>query len=376
MTKRTLGFIASLAMVVAAIAGTGGLSAQAGEPDHFELFFVSTNNTGAGVLARYTFDEPMWQFGDRPGYRCAWALLMSGGVPIARVQFDRGQNYTLINDKFGDETTNDFSQCIEPGELEVKPKPAGLADTIVDFKLGGSTITSLTFPATSPENPDSWWELEEGESDEVEIELYWTHDVAVIATLTSLSPNLTFSVRSTGAPKINNVQPLHGGPGTVVDIAGANFVDVKSVTFGGTAANFEVESAGEITATVPQGASDGPIAVTTSAGTGTSATDFSVGAIVTHASKVTLKLSGHLVASGVVRALDGTDACVDDRTVVIQRRANGHWRNRGKDQTGTAGNYRERIKNKGGLYRAKVKKKTLANGEQCLVDFSKKHRPQ
>jgi hypothetical protein len=373
MTKRTLAFTAALTVLVAT-AGLSGLSAQAGDPDHFEIFFVVANNSGAGHIGRYEFEEPLWQFGDRPGYRCAWAFLMNGGVPVARVQFDRGQTYTVINDKFGDETTNDFSQCIDVDELEVKPKPAGLGDTVVDFNLGGSKLTSLTFPSTSPENADSWWELEEGEEDEVEIELYWTRDVAVIATLTSLSPTLTFSVRSTAAPKINEVSPTKGGPGTQVDITGANFVGVSSVTFGGVDASFEVESAGEIVATVPQGASDGRIAVTTPTGTGTSDVTFTVGGVVTHASEVTLKLSGHLVASGVVRSLDGTAACTDGRTVVVQKRDAGKWRNRGKDKTGPAGRYREKIKNKSGLYRAKVKKATLANGEVCLVDFSKKHR--
>jgi hypothetical protein len=373
MTKRTLAFTAALTVLVATT-GLSGLSAQAGDPDHFELFFVNTNNTGGGVIGRYNFDEPMWQFGDRPGYRCAWAFLMNGGERIARVQFDRGQTYTLINDKFGDETANDFSQCVDAEELEVKPKPEGLGDTIVDFNLGGSKLTSLTFPATSPEDSDSWWELEEGEADEVEIELYWTHDVAVIGTLTSLTPSLTFSVRSTAAPKINDVTPTNGGPGTEVDITGANFVGVNSVTFGGVDASYEVESAGEIVATVPQGASDGRIAVTTPTGTGTSEATFTVGAVVTHASEVTLKLSGHLVASGVVRSLDGTAGCIDGRTVVVQKRVDGKWRNRGKDKTGAAGHYRKKIKNKNGVYRAKVKKATLANGEVCLVDFSKKHR--
>jgi IPT/TIG domain-containing protein len=345
---------------------------RAGTPDHFEIFFVNTDNKVR--MGRFSFDEPLWQFGDRPGYRCAWAFLMADGVPVARVQFDRGQTYTSINDKYGDEKENDGSQCLSPGEeLEVKPKPAGLADTIVNFVYGGSTIASLNFPATSPEDPDSWWELEEADPDHVEIELYWQKDVAVIATVTSLSPGMSLSTRSSEPPRINSFSPVSGRPGTAVTILGANFVAVTSVTFDRLPAEFQVKSAGEIVATVPEGATgSGPIAVTTATGTGTSRTEFSVADHVSHVSRVSLKLSGRLVASGSVTSIDGEAACARRRTVVIERRYPGKWKDVGKDKTSNAGSYREKLRNRGGKYRARVKKSTLANGDVCLRDVSAK----
>jgi hypothetical protein len=64
-----------------------------------------------------------------------------------------------------------------------------------------------------------------------------------------------------------------------VTINGANLGGATSVAFNGTAASFGVDSSSQITATVPAGASTGPIIVTTSAnGMATSAANFTVAA--------------------------------------------------------------------------------------------------
>ncbi len=59
-------------------------------------------------------------------------------------------------------------------------------------------------------------------------------------------------------------------------ISGSNFTGASSVRFNGTSASFTVVSATQISATVPGGATSGPISVTTSAGTGTSSALFTV----------------------------------------------------------------------------------------------------
>jgi hypothetical protein len=64
--------------------------------------------------------------------------------------------------------------------------------------------------------------------------------------------------------------------GTSVDVQGANFTGTTSVKFNGTAAHFTVNSSTRITATVPVGATTGPISVTTPNGTGTSSNSFTV----------------------------------------------------------------------------------------------------
>src|SRR5437879_1987520 len=64
---------------------------------------------------------------------------------------------------------------------------------------------------------------------------------------------------------------------TSVTINGTNFTGATAVLFNGASASFTVASATTITATVPSGATTGPISVTTSAGTASSAGSFTVG---------------------------------------------------------------------------------------------------
>jgi hypothetical protein len=83
------------------------------------------------------------------------------------------------------------------------------------------------------------------------------------------------------APTITSFSPTCGQAGTTVIITGTAFQDapsaVSAVTFNGTAATtFTVNSDTQITATVPAGATTGPIAVTDSEGTATSTGTFVV----------------------------------------------------------------------------------------------------
>jgi hypothetical protein len=77
-------------------------------------------------------------------------------------------------------------------------------------------------------------------------------------------------------PHISSFAPTDGPAGTSVDIQGANFSGATSVMFNGTGANFTVDSDSAIHATVPNGATTGPISVMTPSGTDTSSTVFTV----------------------------------------------------------------------------------------------------
>jgi hypothetical protein len=82
----------------------------------------------------------------------------------------------------------------------------------------------------------------------------------------------TFTV----TPLITNFTPMSGGVGTSVTITGTTFTGTTSVKFNGTSASFTFISDSQITATVPAGATSGPISISTPAGTATSATIFFV----------------------------------------------------------------------------------------------------
>jgi subtilisin-like proprotein convertase family protein len=82
---------------------------------------------------------------------------------------------------------------------------------------------------------------------------------------------------TTNGPTITSFAPSTAPPGSLVVITGTNFTGVTGVTFGGTpAAGFTVNSATQITATVPTGATTGPISVATTNGSADSLTSFQV----------------------------------------------------------------------------------------------------
>ncbi|MGH2864090.1 MAG: IPT/TIG domain-containing protein [Solirubrobacteraceae bacterium] len=79
------------------------------------------------------------------------------------------------------------------------------------------------------------------------------------------------------APTIQAISSTEGAAGATVTITGGNLLDASAVNFAGTpAASYDDESPTQITATVPAGASSGPISVTTPGGSATSAESFTV----------------------------------------------------------------------------------------------------
>ena len=81
---------------------------------------------------------------------------------------------------------------------------------------------------------------------------------------------------SLGLSPFVETAPIAGKVGTKVIILGNKLTGTTSVTFNGTSASFTVASKSEITATVPGGATTGPVKVTTPSGTLTSNGNFQV----------------------------------------------------------------------------------------------------
>ena len=187
----------------------------------------------------------------------------------------------------------------------------------------------------------------------------------------------SFTVTPVPAPTITSFTPTFGPTGTSVKITGTNFSGTVSgasftttgVTFNNVTATFVVNSATQITATVPTTATTGTIKVTTPGGTATSATSFTVSK--THSRSITLKLKKSGKASGAVTVGDGFTACTASVPVKIQRKSNGNWKNAGTTTTTATGSYSKKTKGKPGKYRAIAPKVDLNNGvDICLKDKS------
>jgi N-acetylglucosamine-6-sulfatase len=78
------------------------------------------------------------------------------------------------------------------------------------------------------------------------------------------------------AGTISGFSPTHGPIGTTVVVSGSGFTGSTDVRFNGTSAAYSIDDDGQITATVPAGATSGPIEVDTPDGRATSADDFTV----------------------------------------------------------------------------------------------------
>jgi hypothetical protein len=80
----------------------------------------------------------------------------------------------------------------------------------------------------------------------------------------------TFTMNVTGAPTVTTLSPTSGAVGSSVILTGTNLTAATTVTFGGVVAPaFTVNSATQITVTVPAGAASGAVNVTTPGGTAT-----------------------------------------------------------------------------------------------------------
>ncbi len=101
------------------------------------------------------------------------------------------------------------------------------------------------------------------------------------------------------APTLSNLAPASGPVGTTVTVTGTNLSGATGVTFGGVAAAFSAGSATSLTATVPVGASTGPVVVTTAGGASNGLTFNVTGAVAEPV--ITTVTPGHApVGAGVI----------------------------------------------------------------------------
>ena len=121
------------------------------------------------------------------------------------------------------------------------------------------------------------------------------------------TPAFTFAAWEGGdtaggtSPTITGFTPTSGSVGTSVAISGTNFTGATAVAFNGVSASFTVTSDTAIEATVPEGATTGPLSVTTPGGTPTSTNNFTV--------QETLTAMNAGTGSGIITADSGPLNC-------------------------------------------------------------------
>ncbi len=163
-------------------------------------------------------------------------------------------------------------------------------------------------------------------------------------------------------PTIASIDPPAGRVGTVVTIHGSDLGNVQAVTFDGVASAFSAGTPSTLTATVPAGATTGPIEVVTQAGRASGP----IFAIV-HGRHVSMTLrESPPAASGAIRVEDGFTACIQERSVKVQRRVPGsRWKTVVTALTHPDGTFRVHLHHRSGAYRVRLGRETLASGDIC-----------
>ena len=100
------------------------------------------------------------------------------------------------------------------------------------------------------------------------------------------------------APIVTGFSPFGGKAGDPVVITGINLTTATNVSFNGTNAAFAVTSDTQISATVPTGATTGPLRVINPAGTNTTGSNFIIGPFITGFSPVAAQIGSQVVVEG------------------------------------------------------------------------------
>jgi hypothetical protein len=293
-----------------------------GAPEPHDQYSLTTYDTADG-----------WDFGDRAGYRCAWVEFFQAGAELMQVHYELVAGYSVpirINDRFGEEGSEQENADLcgdgiggDQGDTVFDGSDHFPHGTALTFSQNGVQIAEVDYALKEPGGCDKGYWTPGDEPGEAW--LWWDDD----------GPQETMP----------GMGDCAGGSGEPSPVARAY---VKNLAPGISVCTEDALN-GDICLGDPT-----PLP----------------GA--THASAVTLNLKGKIRAFGSVTIPDGTGTCKKDRVVLIQRSVSGDWKRVGQDRTGDNGHYSLHIPDRQGAYRARVTKATLASGDVCKADTSKK----
>ncbi len=214
------------------------------------------------------------------GDKCAWDFGTVSGTSGAEYnQTINGHHYFLQR-----EYSNNGHQCVQTYQISGSAAPTVGSFSPTSGPVGtGVSISGTNFtgaPSVTFNGTGASFTVNSSTSISATVPSGATSGPIAVTTPSGTGTSASsFTVTTSGGspPTVSSFTPTSGPVGTNVSIAGSNFTGATSVTFNGQAATtFTVNSSTSINATVPSGASTGPIAVTTPSGTGTSSTSFTV----------------------------------------------------------------------------------------------------
>ncbi|WP_005036036.1 dockerin type I domain-containing protein [Holophaga foetida] len=182
---------------------------------------------------------------------------------LGRKRFYEARGYICTecyNQPTDNQITGGFSYAQYKAEID--------AGRPVMLNLEGHTVVGVGYNDSSSNLVyihDTW--------DESDHTMTWGGSYSSMALLSVSIVNLS---STTSIANLESFTPTSALEGASVTLTGTAFTGATSVTFGGVAATFTVNSATQITATVPIGAVTGKISVTTPAGVSQSSLDFTV----------------------------------------------------------------------------------------------------
>ncbi|MBO2008240.1 IPT/TIG domain-containing protein [Hymenobacter negativus] len=221
--------------------------------------------TGTGFLGTTAV---MFNNTNAPGFVINSATQITVTVPAGATT---GRIRLVSSDGTTSSSTNFLVTASPPNITSFTPTSGPVGTTVVITGTGFTGTTAVKFNGVAA---TSFTFINDSEVRAVVATGSGTGSISVTAAGGTGSSGSPFSLLP--APVITGYGPSLGPVGTSVMITGNYFVSVTQVTFNGMSASFVVNSSTQLTATVPAGATTGPLGVTTGSGTGVTTSVFTV----------------------------------------------------------------------------------------------------
>ena len=246
---------------------------SAGQPTMVELIDGAGGHRLGGA---FTSDSRVeWSVGKTPG---AISLTLNGaangGTPTSLSWAYKDANGNVLHPG----TRNCGGAATTPAISDFSPLSGPVGTSVTINGSGFTGATGVSFNGTSV-GAGNFTVVSDAKITATVPQGATTGQISVTTPGGTGTSSTAFTVSPSPQPTISGFSPPSGPVGTSVTINGSGFTGATGVKFNGTSVgsgNFTVVSDVQITATVPSGASTGPISVTTPGGTGTSSADFTV----------------------------------------------------------------------------------------------------